>query len=368
MAGIYLHIPFCHSKCAYCDFYSLGSLKHAERLVDALSAEFEMRKAEICGKPVHTIYFGGGTPSILPSEILHKAFSSLPVSDAQEITLEANPEDVTPEQAAKWFDMGINRVSMGVQSMVDGELQIIGRRHTSQQAADAVATLRAAGFANYNLDLIYGLPGQDLDSWKYSVDHVIELNPTHVSAYSLTYEPRTRLSVMLRQGKVRQMDDDIIIALYGYLCHRLREAGYKHYEISNWAKQGFQAMHNSNYWTGETYLGLGPSAHSFDGSIRRINPANLAKYLQLIESRRPAYEIDTENDDNRFNDSLITALRTDAGLDMDALDHARRRQLMLDAKPFVDSGVLSVNGSRLRFNEESWLISDYVMERLIQIS
>lgn len=363
-----MHIPFCHSKCAYCDFYSMGNLRHVDRLVSAIQAEYEMRKDEMGSSSIETIYLGGGTPSIIEPALLEHIISSMPMANAREITLETNPEDVSAERVRAWSSIGFNRVSMGVQSMVDHELSTIGRRHDAQQARDAVAALRRNGITNYNLDLIYGLPGQDLDSWKYSVEEILSLNPAHVSAYSLTYEPRTKLTAWLKQGLVRQMDEDSVTNLYYHISSRLAEAGYEHYEISNWAKPGHRAMHNSNYWTGAPYLGLGPSAHSFDGTTRRINPANLTEYLRCIESGAPAFEIEPEDDSNRFNDMLITGLRTSEGINMAAINENRRRQLLHDANPFIHSGELVVEGDSLRFNEYSWLISDYVMERLIQLS
>lgn len=368
MGGIYIHIPFCHSKCAYCDFYSMSNLRLADRLVDALQAEYKMRLGEIKAGIPDTIYFGGGTPSILSSEQLEGVMLPLPVKGASEITLEVNPEDVTSERVRDWSDIGINRISMGIQSMIDSELSTIGRRHDASQARNAICAFQDNGISNYNLDLIYGLPGQDIKSWKYSVDEILSLNPSHISAYSLTYEPRTRLTAMLKQGSIMPIEEDIVINMYRHICTRLAEAGFEHYEISNWAKPGHRALHNSNYWNGTPYLGLGPSAHSFDGSVRRINPANLNEYLRCIEHGTTAFEIEAENDDNKFNDMLITRLRTIEGIHLDSVASNRLHQLIRDADPFIRSGIMSLDGGYLKFNEDSWLVSDYVMERLIQLS
>ncbi len=338
------------------------------RLVDALAKEFAMRLSELHGHAVETIYLGGGTPSIIEPLLIGNLLSRLPLKDAREITLEANPDDVTDKTANAWHEMGINRVSLGVQSMVDAELSAIGRRHNAQQVLDAVGALRRSGLKNYNLDLIYGLPGQNFESWTYSVEQIIALSPSHISAYSLTYEPRTRLSAWLRQGRINQLDEDTIVKMYSYICNRLRDAGYEHYEISNWALPGKRSVHNSSYWTCTPYLGLGPSAHSYDGKLRRINPANLTHYLECIEKGIVACEVEPENDDNKFNDMLITSLRTAQGLNLENIEEARRRVLMRDAKPYIISGKLSLSDGHLMFNENSWLVSDYVLEQLIQLS
>lgn len=368
MAGIYIHIPFCHSKCAYCDFYSMPNTSRLGRLAAAIQAEYDMRAGELGSDHIETLYLGGGTPSIVPVELLGSLLEHIPAGSAREVTLEANPEDITSTRAAAWAGLGVNRLSIGVQSMVDSELAAIGRRHNSSRVCEAVAAIREQGFDNFNLDLIYGLPGQDIESWKWSVYRVLSLEPTHISAYSLTYEPRTRLTAMLRQGKIQQMSDDDVVNLYRYACNRLRDAGYEHYEISNWAKPGYRALHNSSYWHAIPYLGLGPAAHSYDGTARRINPSNLSQYLHCIEGGRPACCIEPEDDANVFNDMLITGLRTAEGLDLGAINETRHRQLMRDALPYIRSGHLDLVDNRLKFHEDSWLISDYVMEHLIQLS
>ena len=367
MAGLYVHIPFCHSKCAYCDFYSMPNAAKMEQLIDALAKEWELRRDEVDWSDTNTIYLGGGTPSIVPLHLLDKLIATFDINNVAEFTIEANPEDVTAEKAEAWRKMGINRISMGVQSLDDEQLRLIGRRHTATEAIEAVDAIKKAGFDNFSLDLIYGLPGQTLDSWRDSLLRLIDLQPCHLSAYMLSYEPGTRLTAMLKTGKVREADEETLIAMYDCLIEEARKAGYEHYEISNFAKPGRRAAHNSAYWDGTPYLGIGPSAHSYDGSQRRINPANLKQYLERIDAGEPAWVLDEENEDNRFNDMLITALRTAEGVDLETLPANRKSQLLKDAAPYVQSGDLTLTPTRLRFAERSWLISDSIMSALVQI-
>ncbi len=338
-----------------------------ESLAWALTKEYAMRYSEMGQHPISTIYFGGGTPSILPIALLQDIIDVLPFQAVEEFTIEVNPEDVTLDRARAWLGMGFNRVSMGVQSLVDSELKIIGRRHSAQQAVKAVETLQETGFENYSLDLIYGLPGQTLKSWEYSLDGLIALNPKHISAYSLTYEPHTRLTAMLKKGDIREASEDETIAYYNLLCSKLRVNGYQHYEISNFAVPGYEAKHNSSYWHDIPYLGLGPSAHSYDGSLRRINPANIKQYLSAIDSGHPAYEMDQENESNRFNDLIITALRTAEGLQLNRVPQSRLSQLLTDAQPYLKSGDLILSPTHLSIPEHSWLISDTILTTLIQL-
>lgn len=363
MPGLYIHTPFCHSKCAYCDFYSMPIPDGMDmRYARAVARELALRSAAY--PPFTTLYLGGGTPSILPIDALAIMLADVPDG---EVTIEVNPEDVTLDKARAWLDLGINRASMGVQSLDDDQLSLIGRRHSAAQAVEAYETLRRAGFANISLDLIYGLPGQSLDSWRQSLASLLTLRPEHLSAYILSYEPRTRLSVMLRFGQVSETDDDTIALMYDYLRQATAEAGYEHYEISNFALPGRRARHNSSYWTGESYLGLGPGAHSFDGKDRLFNPPNLRAYLTKIESGAIAAEVDPEDDNSRFNDRVMTALRTADGLDLDAIDAGRARRLLSDAAPYLRSGRLILSENRLRIPPASWLISDAIISDLFQV-
>ncbi len=366
MSGLYVHVPFCHSKCAYCDFYSMpdrgGDARR--RYVEAVVREFGLRREGYgC---FSTVYFGGGTPSILTADEIGGIVDALPMESVEEFTIEVNPEDVTGERVEMWLAVGVNRVSMGVQSLCDSELRAVGRRHSARQAEEAFRLLREGGIANISLDLIYGLPGQDLDSWERSLGGVIGLGPEHISAYSLTFEPRTRLTAMFKKGEVKEVDDDVAARMYETLTERASAAGYDHYEISNFGKPGFHSRHNSAYWDATPYLGLGPGAHSFDGKDRHANPPSLTGYLKALESGVLPTETEEETESDRFNDMLITALRTSRGLDLDAVPLGRIDQLMRDAKPHIERGALVGSGRRLLIPEREWLMADAVMRDLIQ--
>jgi len=362
---LYIHIPFCHSKCAYCDFYSVPRRDSADALVDALVKEFELRRHEVRDE-IDTIYLGGGTPSSLSDAQLERLIGSLPRPNG-EFTIEVNPEDVSVERVARWHSWGVNRVSMGVQSFSDSELKAIGRRHTAEQAYKAACLIRRGGIDNISLDLIYGLPRQTLQTWQSSLSRLLEFRPTHLSAYILSYEPGTRLTALLHAGKIEQAHDSLIEEMYSMLCELSSAAGYEHYEISNFALPGYRAQHNSGYWHGVPYLGLGPSAHSFDGHTRRINPASVKEYLGTISRGFPACVIDPENDDNRFNDLLVTRLRTSEGLPFSEVPTARMARLLLDAEPMAERGEVILTPTHICIPESHWLTSDAIITNLMQI-
>lgn len=361
---LYIHVPFCRSKCAYCDFYSTPRLELMERYVDAVLNEWHERGG--CVSEVNTLYLGGGTPSSLPSELLARLVEPFRpwLPSMREVTIEVNPDDVTPEHIIEWKRILQHpRVSMGVQSFDDGHLRLVGRRHSAAQAEQAFAMLREGGIDNISCDLIYGLPGQTLASWEQSVERMLELRPEHISAYLLSYEPGTRLSAMLMAGKVEEASDELAQAMYDTLCHRLREAGYVHYEISNFALAGREAVHNSSYWDGSEYIGLGPGAHSFVGGIRGYNPSNLREYVAC--EGRGFYVEENENDLERLNDRIITSLRTLRGLDYTSIDCP---PLRADIDRLLRQGSLCLTPSgRVIIPESLWLTSDTILRQLIQV-
>ncbi len=351
MAGLYIHIPFCRAKCAYCDFYS-GPLRlfRAEDYVGALSRELQARRSEV--GEFRTVYVGGGTPSTIPPELLAQFLTFAP----GERTVEVNPEDVTPDYVARLRSAGANRVSMGVQSLVDSELQAIGRRHSASRAVGAYRALRDNGFDNISLDLIYGLPGQTFRSWRYSLRALLDLEPQHLSAYLLSYEPGTPLHTRLAAGKIAEAPDSLVERMYDLLCSEAAVAGFDHYEISNFARPGFHARHNSSYWDMTPYLGLGPGAHSFDGNMRRANPADLRSYMAHPDC---AFEAECENDNEKHNDLVITALRTARGIDPAVLD---------DVELAYARRTLVVNSDgRLRISERDWLRTNTILSPLIRV-
>lgn len=368
MSGVYIHIPFCHSKCAYCDFYSTPRQEAMSDYVYALLKEWDARHNELT-EPVTTVYLGGGTPSLLPPDMLSMITSVFKASDIEEFTIEANPEDITDQWAEHIIGSGINRVSLGIQSLVDRELTAVGRRHTAAEAVKAISTLRNAGITEISGDLIYGLPEQTADTWRYSLDTLAALGLPHISAYSLSYEEGTRLYARLLAGKIQETDEETVAAMYDYMTQTLGAAGYEHYEISNFAKPGHRARHNSSYWHFIPYLGLGPGAHSFDGKARRVNKADLRGYISAIGSGRTFYTEEDESPSDLLNDYIITGLRTMEGIDLN--DMALRfgaghtESFMGRCRPYVKNGSLTKHENRICFDEKSWLVSDGVLRELI---
>lgn len=324
MAGIYVHIPFCASRCSYCDFFSTLSLANAgEPYVEAVIAEARLRHDELSGEAVKTLYLGGGTPSQLPIPLLARLINGLrnvfDLTALEEFTVEANPDDVSPEWCAAVTALGVNRVSMGVQSFEDHILRFIGRRHSSRQAADAVANLRSAGIGNISIDLIFGLPGQTVDSWKSSVEQAIDLKPQHISAYGLTYEEGTRLWRQRENGEVTEVPEEQCMEMYRILVDKLQAAGYEHYEISNFALPGYHSRHNSSYWDDTPYLGLGAAAHSYDGKVRRWNPHDLQQYINQVMAGERAYDLEEMTLRERYDERVMLGLRTARGVDVERL-------------------------------------------------
>lgn len=336
----------------------------AESLVKALVMEYDSRQP-IELPEYDTLYIGGGTPSSLSDEMINVLATKFLNNSVNEFTLEANPEDVSAVRCREWRRMGINRLSMGVQSFCDFELNAIGRRHTATEAVNAFENARSAGFDNISLDLIYGLPYQTAESWKYSLDKLLALKPEHFSAYSLTVEPGSRIYAMHEAGKISLPDDDFNAYCFETLCKKASGNGYEHYEISNFSLPGKRSRHNSGYWTGEAYLGLGPSAYSFDGNnIRSDNRADLKRYL----SGETIINRETESPDNLANDLIFTGLRCMDGVDIERLDKVCRgasTRFVANALRFVKSGDIVITGHRACIPERSWLISDYIIREVM---
>lgn len=368
MSGLYIHIPFCHSKCHYCDFYSGPLACDHDRYIDALIRELYCRSGEI-EMPPRTIYIGGGTPSLLSAERLGRLFAALPAEAAEEFTIEVNPEDVTGEFAAFVASSPVNRVSMGVQSADDDILRRIGRRHSWADVVTAVSRLRDAGIANISLDLIFGLPGQTLEGWSRTVDAALTLCPQHLSAYCLMYEPGTRLSAMLRAGKIEETAPEVLERMYMILCEKTASAGFRHYEISNFALPGYESRHNSSYWNLTPYLGIGAAAHSFDGDVRRSNPADIQEY---VSSDGPVFATEHLSNGERIDEYLLIRLRTAEGVDM--ADYERHfgaeeaRRLLTAAEAHLAAGRLLLADGRLRIPERHWLITDSILVDLFSQS
>ena len=366
MAALYIHIPFCHSKCAYCDFYSTPNTDSIGDVIDAIGREFAVRLPEMQGSNFITAYIGGGTPSILSPQSLTKLLEPIMpyLAHVQEFTIEANPEDVTPQKVALWRDCGVNRVSIGVQSLCDAELRGVGRRHSAARAIEAIDTIARGGISNISADVIFGLPGQSLDSLALTLRTLLELPVTHLSAYCLMYEPGTRLYAMRQRGVITDTDDIVIEQMYRLVCSITEEAGFQHYEISNYARPDCHSRHNSAYWTGIPYLGLGPAAHSFDGSTRRYNPSSIKQYLA---ADNPAI-VDPETPAERLNDVIMTRLRTAPGLPLDIIDHDFFNVVFEAAGEHIRRGNLILSADdRLYIPKDRWLIADSIIRDLFVI-
>ena len=367
MAGIYIHIPFCKSRCIYCAFYSTTDLRWRQRYVDAVCREWQLRSHEM-STPATTVYFGGGTPSQLTPQQLQQLLTALPPS-APEVTIEANPDDITPAYAAILSQLSINRVSMGAQTFDDQRLHFLHRRHTSGQVKEAVHHLRNAGIRNISIDLMYGFPGETLSDWERDIDVALTLDVEHISAYCLTVEKGTPLFYQMRneQLEMRNGSEELERAMYERLIDKLEAAGYEHYEISNFAKPGFRSRHNSSYWQDIPYIGLGAAAHSYDGKCRSWNVSDIRQYMEAIERGERLFESETLDDDTHYNDRITVALRTREGLDLTTLSPKHRRYCLKEAQRFIDDGELRIDGNHLSLTRKGLFISDYIMSSLIYI-
>lgn len=374
--GIYIHIPFCKSRCIYCGFYSTTNKELKERYVDALIREIHMRKDDfarlgtsLSPSSTSTVYFGGGTPSSLSVcdiERIVGALESTFNGTPSEVTLEMNPDDVTEDYIKAVRQMGINRISMGIQTFDDSRLQFIRRRHNASQAEKAVMTIREEGIHNVSIDLMFGFPNQTMDEWVTDIDKAIALHPTHISAYSLMYEEGTPLFRMLQKGEINQIDDETSLAMYTELINRLTANGYEHYEISNFAMPGYRSVHNSSYWHDTPYLGFGAAAHSYNKDTRSWNIPDLKKYIESIESGVLPSESEVIDADTHYNDLITTALRTREGLNLDDLPQKYREYALVNAKKSISEHLLEATDSHIRLTREGLFVSDMVMSELIK--
>ena len=375
MAGLYIHVPFCIKRCLYCDFFSNTKMAFKPPYIDALIGEMELRKNYLSGETIETIYFGGGTPSLLNANDFQRIFEAIyhffKISDKAEITLEANPDDIRPAYLTDLKTFPFNRISMGVQSFHSKDLRFLNRRHDREQAIQAVELCKKHGIENINIDLIYGLPTQSLEDWEENLETATRLDIPHLSAYHLTYEKGTALYRFMEMGKVKPINEEVSVALFSILTDQLSKAGYLHYEISNFARPGYFSRHNTAYWTGKKYLGLGPSAHSYNGNERSWNISSLPLYIKGIAEKRPAIESEDLDLYTRYNDFIITGLRTMWGISLHDIRTKFGEKLFLycqkQAKPPIDSGLLLKNGDRLRFSKAGIFISDGIMSDLLWV-
>jgi oxygen-independent coproporphyrinogen-3 oxidase len=367
MAGLYIHIPFCKQACHYCDFHFSTNLQLMEMMMDSICVELKLRKDYLKGEAVETIYFGGGTPSLVPAEYLEKILdqiSQLFPGRKQEVTLEANPDDLNPQALATWKSLGIDRLSLGIQSFQDQILKAYNRAHTSKEATQAIQLARAAGFEKFSIDLIYGYPHSDHQLWQLDLEEALRLDPGHLSAYSLTIEPKTTFGNWTKKGKFSPAEDEFVAQQYEWLQERCDKAGYLQYEISNFSRPNQAAVHNSNYWKRSPYLGIGPSAHSFDGSSRGFNPSSNASYTKALSAGSLPFVLEKLTPTESLNEEILTGLRTRWGLDTESL--AERYHLdILEIKKgpiskLTELGMIHTLGKTLTLTRKGQLLADSI--------
>ncbi len=410
MAGVYVHIPFCKSRCKYCDFYSTTLLGRRGKYVDAVMEEWAMSQeitqtdktkqnlscatgaqtaksihlddarrivpTTLATQVIETIYIGGGTPSLLEVEDMRRLLEVLPVASAKEVTIEANPSDITHEKAKAWKAMGVNRLSIGIQSFNDDMLRLIGRRHTAEQAREAVRIAREEGFENISVDLIYGLPrgikneelrmkngklceaDNAVELLQRDVEELLRQEVEHISTYCLSYEEGTAITRMLERGEIEEVDEDTENRMFDYIVEQLTKAGYEHYEVSNFARPGRRSRHNSSYWNDTPYIGLGAGAHSYDGVHRYWNPSDIDLYIKGALAHDLQREQETLTDEQRHTERVMLGLRTAEGIAQSDVDEAK-------ALPYLRRGLLRAEGNRIAATTKGYHILNRIIEDLI---
>lgn len=373
MAGIYLHIPFCKQKCSYCDFhFSTTYAGYRDRMILALRKEIELRKDYLDGKTIETIYFGGGTPSLLTKTelqaIIDEVYTHFKVESEIEFTLEANPDDINKESLTEWKELGINRLSIGVQSFFQEDLNWMNRAHTAEESTMAVTLAKEYGFS-LTVDLIYGLPNRTLEDWRSNIEQLVEIGPEHISAYCLTVERRTALYKMLETEQLPKVEDEMQALQFELLVELLAQKGYEQYEISNFAKDQHYSKHNSNYWLGVPYVGIGPSAHSFDGASRQWNVANNAKYMKEVLGEGEYYEKEMLSPQDQFNELILTGLRTKWGVSLERLyeKHLATEAFKKQLKEFQDYQLIDLKDGIISLTEKGKLQADHIASMLFLV-
>ena len=372
MAGIYLHIPFCRTACHYCNFHFSTQLNSRQEMVEAMMDEMMLRSNFFDSTVVNTVYFGGGTPSLLLEDELDLLITSIQthflIDSNAEITLEANPEDLTEENFSVWKNAGINRLSIGVQSFRDKDLKWMNRQHSVEQSIDGISLAKSFGIKNISVDLIYGLPSLSNEDWLKEIEQVIALDVPHISAYMLTVEEGTALHHFIARGKTSPGNDEDAALQYSMLMNKLRDAGFRHYEISNFAKPGFESQHNSSYWFGNSYLGIGPSAHSYNGEKRSWNFSNNPKYIRAIKEGNLFFEEELLSDCQRYNEHVMISLRTDEGTNLELIEEMfgkqAREQFESSAQKYLTKNRMRQNGAQFFLTDEGKLFADAIASEL----
>lgn len=371
MSGIYLHIPFCKQACHYCNFHFSTSLQHKQGMIESIVQELELQQEYLGGTPLQSIYLGGGTPSLLDAKDLEMIFNKIhdlhTVLPEAEITLEANPDDLNPEKLQILKDSPINRLSIGIQSFIEEDLRFMNRAHNAQEATVCIENALAAGFDNLTIDLIYGTPTLSNEQWLQNLNRVFQYNIPHISCYCLTVEPQTALAHFVEKGKVKPVDEDQAALQFEILMEQMRARGYEHYEISNFAQPDRYAVHNSSYWLGEKYLGIGPAAHSFNGASRQWNVANNAKYMKAIAAGEIPCENEVLSREQRYNEYVMTALRTIWGANLDKINDYGikfKRHFLMMINPFLDNGTIKRKDESFYLTDSGRLLADNIAAEL----
>jgi len=372
LAGLYIHIPFCRKKCHYCNFYSLASVKYLDSFYDALLEEIYIQRKYLEGKNIQSIYFGGGTPTFVNPDIIRQALQSISkyysIVVDPEITLEANPDDINNSLLREYKDIGINRLSIGVQSFFDDDLRYLNRLHSAGQAYQAVIEAKSAGFENLGIDLIYGIPTLTNEKWAQNLEKAFSLDIPHISAYSLTVEEKTALYILIQKKALTAPTDEQMIGHFRILQDKMKEHDYLHYEISNFCKTGYYSRHNSMYWTGEHYLGIGPSAHSYNGVSRQWNVNNILQYVDLIARNDRFYQTEELTDIQRFNERIMVSLRTMWGFDLNKTREEFGEEVashfLRSASRYINSGEMVENNGIYTLTDAGKLFADGIASDL----
>lgn len=374
MSGLYIHIPFCAQRCLYCDFHSGTDLLLQQRYVESLLKELRQRVKEV-QPPIETLYLGGGTPSLLNEILLHKLFDGIDemvnLSHLAEVTMECNPDDLNDNYVQMLRSLPINRLSMGVQSFNDSELKFLNRRHDAQTAIQAIERCRKYGFDNLSIDLMYALPQQTKEGWRQSLHQAVAMEVEHISAYSLMYEEGSALSSKVERGLITPLSDEESVVLFDQMMDELAAAGYEQYEISNFAKPGYRSQHNSSYWRGVPYLGLGASAHSFDGQNRRWNLSHTLRYCDGVEQGEGYSDMEVLTESERFNEIIFTGLRTKEGVSLVLLkEHFPDEwvnSMLKEAQNAISNGLLELIDNSLQLTRAGIYVSDGLMSSLMRV-
>lgn len=374
MAGIYIHIPFCKQACHYCNFHFSTSLRHRDSMIEAICKEIDLQSNFLNSNELTTIYFGGGTPSLLDADeiqtLLEKLAKHYTWKDDIEITLEANPDDITKDKITNLKTGGVNRLSVGIQSFIDSELVFSNRAHNAQESLNAIKICQDAGIDNLSLDLIYGMPNSTPITWQYNIEKALELNVDHISSYALTVEPNTALDHMVKKGSIILPEEIEVSKQYLQLIKSLTNVGYDHYEISNFAKPNKYAVHNTNYWRSIPYLGLGPSAHSYQPTFRQWNISNNAMYLESISKGIVPSEVEQTNYSDQFNEYIMTRLRTMWGISLDDLKSKFSPQVVEvqnDLTQYLESNHVEFVNNHYRLTPEGRLLADRIASDLFLV-